>query len=92
MHLNSSLAVLNQNGIGNHLIADEASKWRDFLSVDRPVPDEALALIPTYVFIRTKILFDPPPPSTVEFYKSYADELLWRLRLVYDAPVQPVNT
>lgn len=90
MHINSTIGVLNQNGIGRSvLVVSEEQTWNDFINPEQTVGNEFFGMVPSYIMLRTKTLFDPPPPSTVEYYKQTVDELLWRLRTAYD--VKPIE-
>lgn len=85
LHISASLTVLNQNGIGVIPFSlTDSSTWDDFFDESQVLGNEVKALVPTYVFIKTKLLFDPPSQlSTAEFYKEYTNELLWRLNAAY---------
>lgn len=83
-HVASALTVLNQNGVGRVIINfGHTTTWGDFKDPEQTKGNEYFHLVPMYVFLSTKILFDPPPPSTVEFYNNRLDEMLWRLRWAY---------
>lgn len=84
-HIRAALAILNQNGIGvENLDLQESTTWEEFKDLDQRYGNLYFHLVPMFVFTKTKILFDPPPPSNVEFYANYIDELLWRLRIEYE--------
>lgn len=84
LHINSVFMVLNQLGVGpaeGFTIADEYSTWSEFLGDDH-VHVEA---VKTYVYLRVKMLFDPPQSSAVvESMKRTIDELEWRLNAAVD--------
>lgn len=87
MLITASISILVQNGIGvpNFELSD-ASTWDD-LKDTTAKSNEQFSLVPTYVYLKTKLAFDPPPQlSTVEFYKEYTSEVLWRLRAAYETP------
>ena len=86
MHINSALGILNQNGIGiKGFVVNDGSTWGDFKDPTQVVGNEMFnQLVPMFVFLKTKILFDPPPPSTVPFYDTEIKESLWRLREKYE--------
>ena len=85
LHINAALSTLNQNGVGKSIVVqDGLTTWEDFKDDAQTVGNEHFKLIPAYVFYKTKILFDPPPPSNVAFYGNYTNELLWRIREAYD--------
>jgi hypothetical protein len=78
MHINTVFAVLSQLGIGpedGFLIEDAEAVWEDFLGTDKQ-----LNSVRTYVFLRVKILFDPPGNSFVmNALNEQIRELEWRL-------------
>lgn len=80
MHINTVFLTLNQIGVGpeeGFLIEDETAEWVDFIS------DSAqLQAVKTYVYLRVKLLFDPPLSSAViESMNRMIAELEWRIRL-----------
>lgn len=87
LHINNALAVLNQNGVGVPLtVTDETEVWIDIQDVRQVEGNMLFQSVKQYVFLKTKILFDPPPPSTVKYMDEAATELLWRLRESFDLP------
>ena len=78
MHINSVLMILQQIGIGpveGYSISDSTPTWNDF------VPEEKhLEAIKTYMYLKVKLLFDPPLGSAVtESINRLIAELEWRL-------------
>ena len=85
MHINASLSTLYQNGVGLPFqIEGKEETWEEFMNPEQLENDYMSGQIKQYVFLKTKILFDPPPPSSVEHVSRAADEMLWRLRENYD--------
>jgi hypothetical protein len=83
MHINSALMVLTQIGVGpadGFVIEDETSLWTDFL------PDgKNLEAVKTYVYLKVKIIFDPPlNASVLESYKQQIKEYESRLNSIVD--------
>jgi hypothetical protein len=78
MHINSVFVVLNDMGIGPDLgyaITDNTAKWSDFLGAD-----PRLNSVQTYVFLRVRLLFDPPTVSyLIDSMKEQIREFGWRL-------------
>lgn len=78
IHINSVLAVLTQIGVGpstGFSISDKYAKWADFIE-----DDSKLEFVKSYVFLKVKLLFDPPISSAVaESTKRLCDELEWRI-------------
>lgn len=93
MHINSALGILNQNGIGtNGFMVTLESKWSDFKNITQVNGNIFFHMVPLFVFTKIKILFDPPPPSNVEFYEKSTNELLWRLRIAYEEDNNVIET
>ena len=86
VHINSVFMYLNQLGVGPdtpYSITGESEKWLQFT----PDVDDANAL-KTYMYLRIKLMFDPPNTSFV--LKSIQDqitELEWRLNVQVDSNV-----
>lgn len=82
--INSSFTVLHQLGIDDKngkpiRIENQDQKWSDFLDLTR------YEFIKDFVFIRTKIIFDPPSNSSVlSSLKEQLDELTWRIEVERD--------
>ena len=87
MLITASISILIQSGIGRpDFKLSDTSTWDDFKDPTME-NNEQWSLVPTYVYLKTKLAFDPPPQlSTVEFYKEYTSEVLWRLRAAYETP------
>ena len=84
MHINSVFATLTQLGVGpedGFSIDDESEKWEDFL------PEEKmLHSVKSYMFMKVKLMFDPPLSSAViECTKEQIKELEWRLQVAVDS-------
>ena len=87
IHINASVAKLNQAGIGKTLfVKDESSTWSDLLDLTQVEGNKLSGLIPQYIILSTKVIFDPPPPSSIESYHTLLSELLWRLKIAYETP------
>jgi hypothetical protein len=91
MHINGAIGKLNQNGVGNFLvIINDQQKWIDLQDVTQVEGNKYFQMIPLFITISTKLLFDPPPPSTVQYYASNIDQILWRLKIAYEEPYVPI--
>lgn len=84
MHINSVFATLMQLGVGpedGFSIDDESEKWEDFLPEER-----MLHSVKSYMFMKVKLMFDPPLSSAViECTKEQIKELEWRLQVAVDS-------
>lgn len=91
MLINASLGILHQNGVGLPLmVVDELDTWGDFKNPNQVEGNVFFQLVPLFVQLNTKILFDPPPPSAVQHFSTTIDQLLYRLKAAYEEPL--VNT
>lgn len=81
MHINSVFAILTQLGVGppnGFSIVDDSSIWADFL----PEEDPRLELVKSYVYMKVRLLFDPPLSSAViETMKQMISEFEWRMNV-----------
>ncbi len=80
IHINSVLMVLTQIGVGpseGFSISDEFSTWEEFIG-DKPY----LNSVKSYVYLRVKLLFDPPLSSAaMDSITKLANEFEWRLQV-----------
>lgn len=74
--INTALMILNQLGVGNGLIIEDSSAtWNDFLS-----DNTRFEMVKTYVYLRTRMTFDPPSSSVMmDALKEQIKEYEWRL-------------
>jgi hypothetical protein len=82
-HINSTLFILNQLGVGPEegFIADENSKWSDFLPAGY-----RLEMVKTYVYMKVKLMFDPPASSVaVKSMEEQVKEYESRLQIAADS-------
>lgn len=83
MHINMAFMVLYQLGVGPKTpfaIEDASATWSDFMG-----DSTDLAGVKTYVFLKVKLVFDPPQSSAaMEAIKQNIAELEWRLNVTAD--------
>lgn len=81
-HINTVLMILNQVGIGPSnvfSISSDQETWEHFLGDGY---DVHYAAVKTYVYIKVKLVFDPPSNSAIlEALQGNANMLEWRLNL-----------
>lgn len=79
MHINTTILSLTQMGIGpeeGFMVEDKTTTWLNFVG-----PDLNLSAAKTYIYLKVKLLFDPPNSSfVIEAIKHQITELEWRLR------------
>lgn len=84
MHINSVFMVLKQLGVGppeGFTITDKNDKWDDYISDDVDV-----SMVKSYVYLRVRLLFDPPASSAVmESTNKLISEFEWRLNLAAES-------
>lgn len=78
MHINSAFSTLHQLGLGpeeGFMIEDDGEEWGDLLEDDR-----RLNSIKSYVYLKVRVVFDPPTTSfTLSALQEQIKELEWRL-------------
>lgn len=83
MHINSALFVLTQLGVGpaeGFRIEDANNEWSEFIG-----DTAALELVKSYVFLKVKLLFDPPlSNAAMESANRQIAEFEWRLNVAVD--------
>lgn len=81
MHINSVFMILTQMGVGpsdGFAITGKDETWSSFLPESGP----KLEAVKSYVYLKTRLLFDPPTASAVmEATKSMISEFEWRLNV-----------
>lgn len=81
-HINSVFVILAQLGIGppaGFVVEDKTVTWGDFLGTD---PNILFNSIKTYVYLRVRILFDPPQlPHLINALEEQVREFEWRLNV-----------
>lgn len=80
VHINSVFGVLKQLGVGPETgfsIKDDTAVWRDYIGDSADID----AVI-SYVYLRVKLLFDPPlNASVIASMEKTISELEWRLNV-----------
>ena len=79
MHINSALMILNQIGVGPETpasITDQMNTWQDTLG-----DITNIEAVKSYIYLRVRLLFDPPAGSALEALNRQIDEFEWRLHI-----------
>lgn len=80
MHINSVFLILTQLGVGpkeGFIIEDDSAEWMDFIE-----DSIQLQAVKSYMYLKVKLLFDPPLSSAViESTNRLISELEWRLNI-----------
>lgn len=80
IHINSVFMILNQLGVGpsdGFSIKDKSATWSDFMSED----DSRFASVKSYMYLKVRLLFDPPSSSVADSMKQMINEYEWRLNV-----------
>lgn len=83
MHINTVFSILTQLGVGpdeGFSITDDSDIWADFIQ------DYArLELIKTYIYMKVRLMFDPPLSTAVmDSINKNISELEWRISVTVD--------
>ena len=80
IHINSVFMILNQLGVGpsnGFSITDKTAVWSDFIS-----EGANLESVKSYIYLKVRLLFDPPTASAVmESMNRMISELEFRLNV-----------
>lgn len=89
MHINSTFVILTQLGVGpsnGFFIEDDTSTWDEFI----PADDLRFNTLKTYMYMRVKLMFDPPLSSAVmASMERQIAEFEWRLNSAADYTEKP---
>lgn len=84
VHINSVLFDLNELGVGpeeGFMITGETETWQDFIGYDV----KKLEAIKTFVYLKVKMLFDPPTiGGVIAAYEKLIKEYEWRINVMVD--------
>ena len=87
-HINAAFSILDQLGVGpvgGFFIDDAADEWDDY-----HVPPNQLHLVKTYVFLKVRVLFDPPGTSfLLGAAEDQIKEYEWRLNVFREDALPP---
>ena len=83
IHINSVFSILTQLGVGpssGFSIEDSSAEWSDFIGDDARLSD-----VKSFVYLKTRLLFDPPASSAaMDAMNRMASELEWRINASVD--------
>ena len=88
--INGTLATLTQLGIGppeGFRITGETETWSDLLGDYKD-----LESVKTYIYMKVRLVFDPPSNSSVmNAFEEACKEFEWRLNVAVDPSRQPMT-
>jgi len=83
IHINTVLGILSQMGVRSVLgfsIKGRHETWGEYLENELN-----LEMVKTYVYLKVKLIFDPPSNSSViKAYEDSIKELEWRINVEVD--------
>lgn len=84
MHINSVFSTLTQLGVGpaaGFMIEDDGAIWSEYLTPSDP----RLNFVKTYIYLKVRLVFDPPQSSAViDAINRNISELEWRINVAVD--------
>ena len=83
--INAAMMILYQLGVGPsrpYSITGESETWNDFFA-----DDEQLSLVQTYIYLKTRLMFDPPTTGVLhQAMERQVQEFEWRLNVQAETP------
>ena len=77
IHINTVIMILNQMGVGatQFHITDKTATWSDFIGTENTI----LEMVKTYIYLKVRLIFDPPQGGLMTAFENTISELEWRL-------------
>ncbi len=89
MHINTIFFSLQQLGVGpsaGFAIEDNTATWNQYIGTDH------INAVKSYVYIKVRLLFDPPATSfAIDSLAKQAEELEWRLNVQQEMVRHPLD-
>jgi hypothetical protein len=89
MHINSVFFSLQQLGVGpadGFAIEDNTANWDLYIGTDQ------INAVKSYVYIKVRLMFDPPATSfAIDSLAKQAEELEWRLNVQQEMVRHPLG-
>lgn len=82
IHINSVFMILNQLGVGpkeGFAITGKDETWEEF-----KVDQVKIEAIKSYVYLKVRLMFDPPTGGVLDSMKELTKEFEWRLNVQVD--------
>lgn len=83
VHINSVFSILHQLGVGKKkfMISDSTATWDDYFSTEDDLDIEE---VKSYMYMKVRMMFDPPSGSVVTAFDDQIKEFEWRLNAEAD--------
>lgn len=90
IYINSVFGTLHQLGVGpeeKFVITGDSELWSDFTTEGEEIEE-----VKSYIYLRVRLLFDPPSSSFVlSSFKEQIKELEWRLQCKAEEIINPLG-
>lgn len=90
IYINSVFGTLHQLGVGpeeKFVITGDSELWSDFTTEGEEIEE-----VKSYMYLRVRLLFDPPSSSFVlSSFKEQMKELEWRLQCKAEEIIDPLG-
>ena len=90
IYINSVFGTLHQLGVGpeeKFVITGDSELWSDFTTEGEEIEE-----VKSYMYLRVRLLFDPPSSSFVlSSFKEQIKELEWRLQCKAEEVIDPLG-
>lgn len=90
IQINSVFSILQQLGVGpsdGFFIEDSSTEWEEYL-----LEDKGLNMVRTYMYLKVRMLFDPPTTSyMIAAMEKQIEEYEWRIRAHREWTLDPVD-
>lgn len=90
IYINSVFGTLHQLGVGpeeKFVITGDSELWSDFTTEGEEIEE-----VKSYIYLRVRLLFDPPSSSFVlSSFKEQIKELEWRLQCKAEEIIDPLG-
>lgn len=84
ININSALSDLNLLGVGpseGFIISDSTETWESFIGLSK----NKLEMVKSYVYLRVRLLFDPPQNSfLVASMEKQIEEFGWKINVIVE--------
>lgn len=77
IHINTVFAILHDIGVGpdaTYSITDSTNIWNEFIQ-----DSEDLDMVKSYMYMKVRMMFDPPSGQVAEAMNNNIKELEWRM-------------
>lgn len=82
IHINSVFNILQQMGVGpkeGFSITGDTETWEDYESSIEE--KNLIQMVKSYMYLKVRMMFDPPTGSVLTYYQEQIKEYEWRLSI-----------